>query len=171
MCCVIWIKWVWWDHSRCYVLCDLNQVGVMGSQQVLCVVWFESSEHDGSTAGAMCCVSSGCDGITAAAVWFESNGYDRITAYESGEHGGMTAGTLCCVIWVRWMWGDHSRWWDRCVVWFESSCCDGITAGTMCCVIRVKWIWWNHSRYNVLCDLSQVDLMESQQVLCVVWFE
>ena len=27
-----------WDHSRCYVVCDLNQVGVMGSQQVLCGV-------------------------------------------------------------------------------------------------------------------------------------
>ena len=49
-----------WDHSRCYVVCYLNQVGVMGSQRVVrlirCIVCFELGGCDGMTAGAMCCV-------------------------------------------------------------------------------------------------------------------
>ena len=42
------------------MVCDLNQVGVMGSQQVVrllrCIVCFELGGCDGMTAGAMCCV-------------------------------------------------------------------------------------------------------------------
>ena len=61
-----------WDHSRCYVVCYLNQVGVMGSQRVVrlirCIVYFELGGCDRITAGDMCCVSNGYDGITAGAM-------------------------------------------------------------------------------------------------------
>ena len=133
-CYVLCVKWVWWDYSRCYVLCDLSQVSMVRWQQVLCVVWFESGGCEGITAGDKIDVL--CDlnqvGVMGSQqvqclMWFESSGFH-----------GITAGTVCCVIWVKWMWWGHS--W--CYVLYDSSRVDVMgSEWVLFCVFQMVWLW------------------------------
>ena len=192
LCCVIWIKWVWKDHSWCYALCDLNQVGVMGSQLMLCVVWFESSGCDGITADDVRCV-----------IWIKWVWWDHSWCYalcDLNQVGVMGSQQVLCAVWFESSGCDGMTAvmrLIRCIVCFELGGCDGITAGAMCCVssvcdgITAGAVWFESSGCDgitagaVLCDLSdhdgmragamcylnQMGVMGSQQVLCVVWFE
>ena len=147
MHCVLWVRWIWWDDCRCYVLCDLRQRDMMESQLVLCVVWFESGGCEGITAGDKIDVLWDLNQVgvmgskqVQSVVWFESSGCS-----------GVTADAMCCVIQVRWMWWDQSGCCFVCSRWCDCGAVQG-DADTQLDGGHCRWSDYSGHR-QVLCCL------------------